>query len=65
MAQRPPPALHLPPEDLEGVSEDTWLDVIHKMEEVYSKLVTDEVELEEKTPSWNSRNSSSSACCRA
>lgn len=48
MAQRPPPALHLPPEDLEGVSEDTWLDVIHKMEEVYSKLVTDEVELEEK-----------------
>lgn len=48
MAQRPPPELHLPPEDLEGVSEDTWLDVIHKMEEVYSKLVTDEVELEEK-----------------
>jgi len=48
MPHRPPPALHLPPEDLEGVSEDTWLDVIHKMEEVYSKLVTDEVELEEK-----------------
>ena len=48
MPQRPPPELHLPPEDLEGVSEDTWLDVIHKMEEVYSKLVTDEVELEEK-----------------
>ncbi|MBE0474068.1 PAS domain-containing protein, partial [Rhodoferax sp.] len=48
MPQRPPPALQLPPEDLEGVSEDTWLDVIHKMEEVYSKLVTDEVELEEK-----------------
>jgi len=48
MPPRPPPALHLPPEDLEGVSEDTWLDVIHKMEEVYSKLVTDEVELEEK-----------------
>jgi two-component system sensor histidine kinase HupT/HoxJ len=44
----PPPAPQLPPEDLEGVSEDTWLDVIHKMEEVYSKLVTDEVELEEK-----------------
>ena len=48
MPPRPPPALHLPPEDLEGVSEDPWLDVIHKMEEVYSKLVTDEVELEEK-----------------
>ncbi|OGB39939.1 MAG: PAS domain-containing sensor histidine kinase [Burkholderiales bacterium RIFOXYC2_FULL_59_8] len=48
MPPRPPPALHLPPEDLEGVTEDTWLDVIHKMEEVYSKLVTDEVELEEK-----------------
>lgn len=48
MPPRTPTALQLPPEDLEGVSEDTWLDVIHKMEEVYSKLVTDEVELEEK-----------------
>ena len=42
------PLQHLPPDELEGVGEDTWLDVIHKMEEVYSKLVTDEVELEEK-----------------
>lgn len=48
MSHRPPAELYLPPEDLEGVGEDTWLDVIHKMEEVYSKLVTDEVELEEK-----------------
>lgn len=48
MSHRPPTELYLPPEDLEGVGEDTWLDVIHKMEEVYSKLVTDEVELEEK-----------------
>jgi two-component system sensor histidine kinase HupT/HoxJ len=44
----PAPLQHLPPDELEGVGEDTWLDVIHKMEEVYSKLVTDEVELEEK-----------------
>ncbi|PKO61867.1 MAG: PAS domain-containing sensor histidine kinase [Betaproteobacteria bacterium HGW-Betaproteobacteria-18] len=48
MSHRPPAELYLPPEDLEGVGEDTWLDVIHKMEEVYSRLVTDEVELEEK-----------------
>ena len=48
MTHRPLPALYLPPDDLEGVGEDTWLDVIHKMEEVYSKLVADEVELEEK-----------------
>jgi two-component system sensor histidine kinase HupT/HoxJ len=39
----------LPPvNELDGVSEATWLDVIHKMEEVYSELVADEVELEEK-----------------
>ncbi len=37
-----------PANELDGVSEDTWLDVIHKMEEVYSELVADEVELEEK-----------------
>ncbi len=34
--------------DLDGVDEATWLGVIHKMDEVYSKLVSDEVELEEK-----------------
>ena len=36
------------PDKLDGVGEATWLDVIHKMEEVYSKLVADEVALEEK-----------------
>ena len=48
MPNLPSPLQHFPPGELEGVGEDTWLDVIHKMEEVYSKLVTDEVELEEK-----------------
>jgi two-component system sensor histidine kinase HupT/HoxJ len=48
MPHRPPPALNLPPDNLDGVSDDTWMDVIHKMEEVYAKLVTDEVALEEK-----------------
>jgi two-component system sensor histidine kinase HupT/HoxJ len=33
---------------LEGVDESTWLDVIHKMEEVYQQLLADEVALEEK-----------------
>lgn len=33
---------------LEGVDEGTWLDVIHKMDEVYSQLVHDEIVLEEK-----------------
>ena len=33
---------------LEGVDEAAWLDVIHKMDEVYSQLVADEVALEEK-----------------
>ncbi len=47
MPQRPPPP-NLPPDNLDGVSDDTWMDVIHKMEEVYAKLVTDEVALEEK-----------------
>lgn len=45
---RPSPLQHLPAGELEGVDETTWLDVIHKMDEVYSKLVTDEIELEEK-----------------
>ncbi len=42
------PLHHLPLGELEGVDEATWLDVIHKMDEVYSKLVSDEIELEEK-----------------
>jgi two-component system, NtrC family, sensor histidine kinase HupT/HoxJ len=33
---------------LDGVDEQTWLDVIHKMDEVYSQLVHDEIALEEK-----------------
>ena len=44
----PSPLQHLPLGELEGVDETTWLDVIQKMDEVYSKLVTDEIELEEK-----------------
>lgn len=34
--------------ELEGVDESTWLDVIHKMDEVYSQLVADEIALERK-----------------
>jgi len=30
------------------VSDDTWMDVIHKMDEVYSQLLRDEVALEQK-----------------
>lgn len=45
----PNPLGHLPPHTLvEGVDESAWLDVIHKMDEVYSQLVADEVALEEK-----------------
>jgi two-component system sensor histidine kinase HupT/HoxJ len=44
----PPPLPNLPLGELDGVDEATWMDVIQKMEEVYSKLVRDEVELEEK-----------------
>ncbi len=33
---------------LEGLDEGVWLDVIQKMDEVYSRLVTDEVALEQK-----------------
>ncbi|GCL62524.1 sensor histidine kinase [Pseudaquabacterium pictum] len=38
----------LPGGTLDGVEESTWLDVIQKMDEVYSQLVRDEVALEEK-----------------
>jgi hypothetical protein len=31
---------------LDGVTEETWLDVIRKMDEVYSQLVQDEIQLE-------------------
>ena len=40
--------LDLPAPRLEGLDEATWLDVIHKMDEVYSQLVADEVALEAK-----------------
>ena len=36
------------PGQLEGIDEATWLDVIQKMDEVYSRLVQDEIALEEK-----------------
>ncbi|MDR2154668.1 MAG: PAS domain-containing protein [Burkholderiaceae bacterium] len=38
----------LPSSGLEGVDESTWLDVIQKMDEVYTRLIDDEVELEKK-----------------
>ena len=44
-----PPLPHAPTSgNLEGVDESTWLDVIHKMDEVYSQLINDEIELEKK-----------------
>src|SRR6218665_922895 len=33
---------------IEGVDDAAWMDVIQKMDEVYSQLVTDEIELEKK-----------------
>jgi two-component system sensor histidine kinase HupT/HoxJ len=42
------PALNLPHQPLDGMDEGAWLDVIQKMDEVYSRLLTDEVALEEK-----------------
>ena len=38
----------LPTQELEGVDESTWVDVIRKMDEVYSQLIEDEIELERK-----------------
>lgn len=38
----------LPPMPLDGVDEATWLDVIHKMDEVYAQLLADEAAREEK-----------------
>jgi two-component system sensor histidine kinase HupT/HoxJ len=43
---RPPSPLPTVPMD--GVDESTWLDVIQKMDEVYTRLIDDEVELEKK-----------------
>ena len=46
----PPPKLPalLPGATMDGVDESTWLDVIQKMDEVYSQLIQDEIELEKK-----------------
>ena len=41
------PPLH-GPSQIEGMDEAAWVDVIGKMEEVYSQLVRDEIALEEK-----------------
>jgi two-component system, NtrC family, sensor histidine kinase HupT/HoxJ len=38
----------IPHGPIEGVDESTWMDVIQKMDEVYSQLILDEVELEKK-----------------
>jgi two-component system sensor histidine kinase HupT/HoxJ len=38
----------MPNEPMEGVDESTWMDVIQKMDEVYSQLIHDEIELEKK-----------------
>lgn len=38
----------LPTVPVEGVDESTWMDVIQKMDEVYTRLIDDEVELEKK-----------------
>ncbi len=38
----------LPALPMEGVDESTWMDVIQKMDEVYTRLIDDEVELEKK-----------------
>jgi len=36
------------PGSLEGIDETAWLDVIQKMEQVYTQLIDDEVKLEQK-----------------
>ena len=43
-----PPSLPLPTGPMDGVDESTWMDVIQKMDEVYTRLIDDEVELEKK-----------------
>ena len=48
LPSRPAGLPKLPASELEGVDESTWLDVIHKMDEVYSQLVHDEIQLEQK-----------------
>lgn len=38
--------------EFEGAQESAWIEVIKKMDEVYSDLIRYEVDLEEKTPPW-------------
>ncbi|MBK1713750.1 sensor histidine kinase [Rubrivivax gelatinosus] len=45
---RPRPELPAETARPEGLDESAWVDVIHKMDEVYSQLIADEVALEEK-----------------
>ena len=45
---RSPGLAALVPRGIDGVDESTWLDVIQKMDEVYSQLVHDEIQLEQK-----------------
>jgi len=45
---KPRPPSPLPTVPMDGVDESTWLDVIQKMDEVYTRLIDDEVELEKK-----------------
>ncbi|MDD0839113.1 ATP-binding protein [Curvibacter sp. HBC61] len=42
------PKSPLPKLPMEGVDESTWMDVIQKMDEVYTRLIDDEVALENK-----------------
>jgi len=46
--KRKPSRSPLPTVPMEGVDESTWMDVIQKMDEVYTRLIDDEVELEKK-----------------
>ncbi|MDY7577053.1 histidine kinase dimerization/phospho-acceptor domain-containing protein [Herbaspirillum sp. RTI4] len=47
-AEAPPPSPDVRPSQVEGIDEATWMEVIQKMDEVYSQLVNDEIVLEEK-----------------
>ncbi|MBV8619174.1 MAG: PAS domain-containing protein [Curvibacter sp.] len=47
-ARRPGLEGLMPLSPAEGVDESTWVDVIQKMDEVYSQLIHDEIELEKK-----------------
>lgn len=46
--EQTPSNLPEPRPALDGLGDDAWLDVIHKMDEVYARLLTDEVTLEQK-----------------